>query len=136
MVCRKELNTVTFAHLTLATRDVVATADFFCQTMGWTKIYHPDNIESQAAWLYIALNQQLHLLYVPDFEPSACEREFGRHVAFFHPNADFSDLKQRLSAHGAEIMEPERATPFERFFFRDPQGYVFEVIDQEGFLTA
>ena len=127
---------MTFAHLTLATRDVVATADFFCQTMGWTKIHHPDNIETQAAWLKIAPHQQLHLLHAPDFEPSACEREFGRHVAFLHSHADFSDLKQRLLEHGAEILEPERATPFERFFFRDPQGYLFEVIDQEGFLTA
>jgi hypothetical protein len=30
------------------------------------------------------------------------------------------------------LIEPGRATPFERFFFREPvNGYVFEVIDQD-----
>jgi hypothetical protein len=29
------------------------------------------------------------------------------------------------------MIEPLRATPFERFFFREPiNGYLFEVIDQ------
>jgi hypothetical protein len=33
--------------------------------------------------------------------------------------------------HGAELIEPERSTPFERFFFREPvNGYVFEVIEE------
>ena len=35
-----------------------------------------------------------------------------------------------LVAEGAEIVAPLRATPFERFFFREPvNGYVFEVVD-------
>jgi len=36
-----------------------------------------------------------------------------------------------LLQHGAELSEPLRPTPFERFFFREPvNGYVFEVIDR------
>jgi len=32
---------------------------------------------------------------------------------------------------GAELIEPIRATPFDRFFFREPvNGYVFEVVDE------
>ena len=70
---------------------------------------------------------------VPDFEPSAFEAEFGRHIAVSYPLDGFDDLKARLRSHGAELIEPKRPTSFERFFFRDPSGYVFEVVEkQEG----
>ncbi len=42
------------------------------------------------------------------------------------------NIGRRLVQHGAELIEPLRATPFERFFFREPvNGYLFEVIDQD-----
>lgn len=57
------------------------------------------------------------------------EAEFGRHIAIAFPSADFDALKSRLVAHGPTLIEPERATQFVRFFFRDPTGYMFEVVD-------
>ena len=45
--------------------------------------------------------------------------------------AEFSALQERLRVHGAVLIEPERGTPFRRFFFRDPNGYVFEVVDAD-----
>ena len=45
----------------------------------------------------------------------------------------FQALQQRLQENGATLIAPERETPFDRFFFRDPNGYVFEVIDQQGY---
>ncbi len=122
-----------FAHLTLATRDVIATRDFFHRTLGWTPIVKPGNIDVQAAWLEMAPGQQLHLLQIPGFEPTAYEAEFGRHVAIFHAGADFDALKSRLVTHGATLIDAIRPTPFARFFFRDPNGYIFEVIDQDGY---
>lgn len=50
-------------------------------------------------------------------------------IALAFPRAEFEALKQRLVAHGAILIEPERPTPFVRFFFRDPNGYVFKVVD-------
>ena len=74
----------------------------------------------------------MHVFYVDGFEASPFEGEFGRHVALFHPLEDFPRLKERLTKEGAVLMEPLRATPFERFFFREPvNGYVFEVVDQD-----
>ena len=62
---------------------------------------------------------------------SPFEHEFGRHFAMFHPLPDFEALKARLVAAGATIIAPIRATPFERFFFREPvNGYIFEMIDE------
>jgi catechol 2,3-dioxygenase-like lactoylglutathione lyase family enzyme len=29
------------------------------------------------------------------------------------------------------VIDPLRDTPFDRFFFRDPNGYLFEVLEQE-----
>ncbi len=73
----------------------------------------------------------MHLVEVADFAPSLFEAEFGRHVAITIPLAEFDGLKHRLLAHGATLIDPERPTPFVRFFFRTPDGYVFEVMAAE-----
>ena len=119
------------AHFTLATRDVKGSAAFFERTLGWKTIDRPGNIGQPAAWLAISMDQELHLIEVADFEPSPFEREFGRHLAISYPLDDFDALKSRLIQHGAEIIPPERETPFERFFFRDPNGYIFEIVDAD-----
>lgn len=117
-------------HLTLATRDVERTRRFFEATLGWKAIERPSNIPMKAAWLEVAPGQELHLVEVADFEPSPFEQEYGRHIAVSFPRAVFSGLQERLRAHGAEIITADRPTPFARFFFRDPNGYVFEVIEE------
>ena len=118
-------------HFTLATRDVIAAREFFLDTLGWKQISRPGNIDIQAAWLAIGDGQQLHLLHVEQFEISPFEAEFGRHFAFDYPLEEFPALKERLIAHGAELIDPIRETPFERFFFREPNGYIFEVVDAD-----
>lgn len=124
-----------FAHLTLATRDVPGTSKFFESTLGWKPIHKPGNIDLEAAWLEIAPGQQLHLLRITGFQPSPFEAEFGRHFAIFFAGSQFAALQERLLQHGAEIIPPIRETPFARFFFRDPNGYVFEVIDREKYVV-
>jgi len=120
---------MSLAHITLATRDVQASLTFFAEALGWRPIIRPGNIGRPAAWLEIAPGQELHLVEVTGFAPSSFEAEFGRHIALAFPRAEFDALRRRLVAHGATLIEAERATPFERFFFRDPNGYVFEVVD-------
>ena len=120
---------MSFAHLTLATSDVILSRDFFAGTLGWEPIERPGNIDVEGAWLRIAPGQELHLLRVLDFVPSEFEREFGRHVAVEYPADGFAGLKERLAEWGAELIDPIRETPFDRFFFRDPNGYIFEVVD-------
>jgi len=118
-------------HFTLATRDVIASRQFFERTLGWKSISRPGNIDIEAVWLDIGDGQQLHLLHIPGFEPSPFEAEFGRHFAFDYPINEFEALKERLVAHGAELIAPIRETPFQRFFFREPNGYIFEVVDAD-----
>lgn len=126
---------MTFAHLTLATTDVPRTSQFFQNTLNWQPISRPGNINQTADWLNMGPNQQLHLLYVEDFQASEFEAEFGRHFAIFENGNEFKELKERLVANGAELIDPLRETPFERFFFRDPNGYIFEVIDRNGYVA-
>ena len=116
------------AHFTIATRDVAQTAAFFTHTLGWPPIDRPGNLDQAAAWLQIAPDQELHLIQVADFEPSPYEREVGRHFAIRFPESEFDELKKRLVEQGAELIPPQRATPFERFFFREPNGYIFEIV--------
>ena len=123
---------MSLAHLTLPTREVEKTASFFERTLGYARNPVPGNSPVEALWLDIGRGQEMHVFYVEDFAVSPFESEFGRHVAVFHPLADFAGLKPRLLEQGAEILEPLRATPFERFFFREPiNGYVFEVVDSD-----
>ena len=61
---------MTFAHFTLATDDVETSSLFFQNTLGWTPISQPNNINRNADWLNITDNQQLHLLLVEGFKPS------------------------------------------------------------------
>jgi hypothetical protein len=118
------------AHLTLATQHVERTASFLERTLGYPRLAVPGNAPTAVVWLDIGRGQSLHVLHVEGFEPSPFEGEFGRHVALFHPRADFARLKERLLAEGAELVDPLRPTSFERFFFREPvNGYVFEVVD-------
>lgn len=124
---------MSFAHLTLATRDVQATAAFFERTMRWRRVAAPTNAGVELAWVEIVPGQQIHILRRDDFTPPPFETEFGRHFAVLHPAADLPALRQRLAEHGAAVMEPIRVTPFPRFFFRDPNGYVFEVISREDY---
>jgi predicted enzyme related to lactoylglutathione lyase len=128
---------MSFAHLTLATRDVRRTADFYEKALGWPRVHTPENAPGHlnVAWVEIGPGgQQIHILHVPDYAPSPFENEFGRHFAVFHPVADFPDLKRRLVEHGATLLDPIRPTPFERFLFRDFNGYVFEVIAAEQYV--
>ena len=118
------------AHLTLATQDVERTASFLERTLGYPRLAVPGNAPTAVVWLDIGRGQSVHVLHVEGFEPSPFEGEFGRHLALFHPRADFARLKERLLAEGAVLFDPLRPTSFERFFFREPvNGYVFEVVD-------
>lgn len=122
---------MSFAHLTLPTQDVERTAAFFEETFGYRRGPIPGNSPVPTQWLDLGRGQQIHVVYVEGFDSSRFEGEFGRHIAVFHPHDGFDDLKARLVAHGAAIIEPLRATAFQRFFVREPvNGYVFEVIDQ------
>lgn len=123
---------MSFAHLTIATRDVQSTAQFFESVMKWKRIKMPSNIDIDADWLEIASGQQLHILGIKDCPPPG-DQEFGRHFALFHPANDFDGVIERVKANGGEIVAPLRNTPFRRVFFRDPNGYLFELIDQDGY---
>ena len=121
---------MTLAHLTLPTQHVEQTTAFLEQTLGYRRKPVPSNSPVEVTWLDIGHGQEIHVFYVEGFVVSPFEAEFGRHVAVFHPLADFPALRQRLTEAGAELIEPLRATSFARFFFREPiNGYVLEVID-------
>lgn len=123
---------MSFAHLTLPTRDVEKTASFFERTLGYARRGVPNNSPVEALWLDLGRGQEMHVFFVDGFEVSRFESEFGRHVAVFYPRAQFPALKERLTIEGAELIQPLRATTIERFFFREPvNGYVFEVIAAE-----
>ena len=120
------------AHVTLATRDLARTAAFFAGALGWRPIVRPNNVRFPAAWLEIAPGQELHLLELPDFAPSPFEARVWPARRSRRPARGLCRSQERLARSTAqELIAPDRPTPFERFFFRDPDGYVFEVVAAE-----
>ena len=126
---------MSFAHLTLATQDVEGTTAFFEKALGWKRAAVPDNTPINAVWLDIGNGGQVHILGIENFEVSPFETEFGRHLAVFYPGSKFAELRQRLAELGSEVIDPIRPTPFERFFFKDPNGYMIEVVDSEHWVV-
>jgi Glyoxalase/Bleomycin resistance protein/Dioxygenase superfamily. len=119
-----------FAHLTLPTQHVEETTRFLERTLGYPRKKVPANSPVDARWLDIGNGQELHVFFVDNYVVSPFEAEFGRHVALFHPVADFAALRERVVTAGGELVDALRLTPFERMFFREPiNGYLFEVID-------
>ena len=119
-----------FAHLTLPTQRVEDTTCFLERVFGYRRKDVPTNSPVDARWLDLGNGQELHVFFVEGFVASPFEAEFGRHVALFHPIADFPALRERVVEAGGEIVEALRQTPFDRLFFREPiNGYLFEVID-------
>ena len=124
---------MSLAHFTIPTRDVDGTTEFFQNLMSWREIPVPDNVEVQVRWLDLGRGAQMHVLGIDDFEVSPFEREYGRHFAFFVSADRLVDIKERLPRdYGIPVQPPLRETPFERFFFNDPNGYLIEVIDQDN----
>lgn len=121
------------AHFTLATPDVDRFAAFVDRTLRYPRKPSPPDSPVKVAWFDIGQGQEMHLLHVAGFQPSAFEGEFGRHVAIRYPAAEFAALQERLIGAGATVVDAIRPTPFARFFFREPvNGYVFEVIEAAG----
>jgi predicted enzyme related to lactoylglutathione lyase len=126
---RRSLQRPALAHITLPTRDVERTAAFLEHVFGWSRVPVPDNSPVDLVWLDLGGSEQMHVFHVDGFEVSPFEQEFGRHIAIHHYGSDFAAMKERITAHGGTLIAPQRATPHERIFFREPvNGYVFEVI--------
>ncbi|MGY8771131.1 MAG: VOC family protein [Pirellulales bacterium] len=123
------------AHFTFATQDAETTAEFFEFVLEWKRVSVPDNADVKAIWLEISPGQQMHVLEIEGFEASPFEQEYGRHFAFFFPANELVKIRERLKERNVEVIPPLRPTPFERFFFKDPNGYMFEVIDQDHFVV-
>jgi catechol 2,3-dioxygenase-like lactoylglutathione lyase family enzyme len=119
------------AHFTLATRDLRRTSAFFMEVLGWRALQRSASAPAPVAWLEIAPGQEVHLIELADFEPSPFEREYGRHIAIAYPADGIPALRERLRAHGAEPVPPQREPSADRFFFRDPNGYLFEVVQEQ-----
>ena len=118
-----------FAHLTLPTVDVEATASFLVRTFGFTRAEAPANSPVPTEWIDIGGGQQIHVVYVEGFVVSPFEGEFGRHIALRCPASAFEGIRGRLVEDGIEVTAPVRPSQVVRFFTREPvNGYVFEVI--------
>jgi catechol 2,3-dioxygenase-like lactoylglutathione lyase family enzyme len=104
---------MSLAHLTLPTRDVDGTARFFERTLGYVRNPVPGNSPVEALWLDIGRGQELHVFYVEGFVVGGFEGEFGRHVALFHPLADFPALRERFAgppSNGSSFASRSTAT--------------------------
>ena len=116
----------------LATRDARRAARRFEATLGWRPIDRPGKIAVPSAWREIAPGQEVQLLEVSGIEPSPASTRPADTIAVSVAKAPFPQLRRRrLEQHGAELIRGDRRTPFDRVFFGDSDGSVFEVVAAE-----
>ena len=122
---------MSLAHLTLPTREVEKTAAFLEQTLGYVRESVPANVPDETVWLNIGRGQQLHVFFVEGFAVSPFEREFGRHVAVFHPLARFrcAEGAPASSAAPSSSSRSGRRRSSASSSREPVNGYCFEVID-------
>ena len=119
------------AHCTLATRSVETTRNFLTEVFDFQPIIKPSNIPMKADWVQAGPGQEIHILEIDGFEVSPFEDEFGRHLAFTFGSEKNATIIERLKTKGVPIIDPKRPGPIRRFFCKDPNGYVFEVIENQ-----
>ncbi|MDH5230769.1 MAG: VOC family protein [Gammaproteobacteria bacterium] len=116
-------------HASLIVADIKKSLDFYSVLLGLPVDTQRPDLGYPGAWLNLGVNQQIHLLELPNPDPMVGRPKHGgrdRHVAFAVDNLDalITILKQnniayRISRSGRRAL-----------FCRDPDANALEFIEQ------
>ena len=106
--------------------DLDASIQFYTQILGLQQIDRPD-LGFPGAWFQLGENQQLHILKLPNTDPTTGRPEHGgrdRHVALTVDN--FDAVRESLSKNN--IFYSMSKSGRKALFFRDPDANAIEII--------
>jgi glyoxylase I family protein len=115
-------------HASLLVSNTEKSLEFYCQVLGLKQITRPD-LGFAGAWLALGEQQQLHLLELPNPDPTTGRPSHGgrdRHVALTTPNLDIiREVLDKTSVRYTLSISGRRA-----LFCRDPDGNAIEIIER------
>lgn len=119
----------TILHASVIVRDVAQSLGFYRDTLGLRVDASRPDLGYPGAWLWINARQQVHLLQVPNPDPTENRPAHGgrdRHTAVAVDRLD--ELRTRLDAAGVTytLSKSGRAA----LFCRDPDGNAWEFIQE------
>jgi catechol 2,3-dioxygenase-like lactoylglutathione lyase family enzyme len=107
-------------HSSLVVTDMERARRFYGETLGLRPIPRPSNFTRPVAWFEVG-EEHIHL--IPSEEPdSASPRHVALHVA------DARAAREHLGRQGVAVEETEPIAGADRFFIRDPDGNLIELI--------
>ncbi|NOT84640.1 MAG: glyoxalase [Methylococcaceae bacterium] len=121
-------NRFTLHHASLIVSDTEQALTFYCGALGLQQIERPD-LGFPGAWLSLGAEAQLHLLELPNPDPSTGRPDHGgrdRHVALMV--ASLEPIKDSLDKH--HIRYTLSKSGRRAFFCRDLDGNAIEIIER------
>ncbi|WP_405738012.1 VOC family protein [Streptomyces sp. NBC_00028] len=135
-------NSTRLDHVVLWVRDPTAAADFYEKAVGLRPLRVTDFAAGKAPFPSVRLNDETILDLAPKagadrmtMLPGAADSAAHpvNHICLALPRDDFDALRTRLEAHSVPVSEifhdsyGARGAAPRSFYFRDPDGNVFEV---------
>jgi glyoxylase I family protein len=120
-------NNLILHHASFVVANTEASLAFYAGVLGLEQMERPD-LGFAGAWLRLGEQQQLHLLELPNMDPTTGRPAHGgrdRHVALSTANID--PIRDRLDKMGVPYtlsISGRRA-----FFCRDPDGNAVEILE-------
>ncbi|GHO84191.1 VOC family protein [Dictyobacter formicarum] len=95
---------------------------YYCHLLGLPEIEKPDSLKGRGGfWLQVG-DRQVHVGTEDGVERTSTKAHLAYHVS------DIASWKQKLQAHGFQILDGVSIPGFERFETRDPFGNRLEFI--------
>jgi len=97
--------------------------EFYCDLLGFQRVSKPSHLEQRGGCWFTANGVNLHLGVDPEFVPAR-----KAHPGFVVTS--LTNLKNRLTAAGIEIVLDTQISGFERFYANDPFGNRLEFLER------
>ncbi len=123
------MNIEAILHASVIVRDVARSLSFYRDTLGLRIDESRPDLGYPGAWLWINARQQIHLLQVPNPDPTENRPAHGgrdRHTALAVDRID--QLRARLDAAGVAYTMSKSGRP--ALFCRDPDGNAWEFVQK------
>jgi len=113
-------------HSSLMISDLEVSINFYTQMIGLQQMERPD-LGFPGAWFQLGENQQLHIIKLPNMDPTSGRPEHGgrdRHVAL--TVNDFDTVRNTLDKNG--VVYSMSKSGRKALFIRDPDANAIEII--------
>lgn len=114
-------------HVSVLVSDTQKALEFYCGVLGMIQTERP-SFPFPGAWLQIGEHQQIHLIELPNPDPTTGRPEHGgrdRHFALIVP--DLEEIRRRLEQ--AQIAYSVSKSGRRALFCRDPDANALEFIE-------